>query len=77
MTLHNTSMATEPKVKGVVQAVYPNSIFDVTLEDGREIKAHISGKMRFHHIHIVIGDKVEVVLDPYGGTTTNKITKRI
>jgi len=70
-------MATEPTVKGVVLEVYPNSIFDVELEGGEVVKAHMSGKMRFHHIRVVIGDKVDLVLDPYKGTATNKITKRL
>ena len=48
----------------VVEAM-PNAVFRVKLENGHEIMAHVSGKMRMHFIRIVPGDKVTVELSPY------------
>jgi len=43
----------------------PNATFRVRLENGHEILAHISGKMRMNYIKILVGDKVTVELSPY------------
>lgn len=43
----------------------PNAMFRVELENGHEVLAHISGKMRMHYIRILPGDKVTVELTPY------------
>lgn len=43
----------------------PNAVFKVKLENGHEIMAHVSGKMRMHFIRIVPGDKVTVEMSPY------------
>ncbi len=43
----------------------PNASFRVKLENGHEVHAHISGKMRMHYIKILPGDKVTVELSPY------------
>jgi len=48
----------------VVEAL-PNAVFRVELENGHEVLAHISGKMRKHFIRILPGDKVLVELSPY------------
>lgn len=53
------------KVDGVISEVLPNATFRVKLENGHEILAHISGKIRMHYIRIVQGDKVAVELSPY------------
>lgn len=53
------------KVDGVVSEVLPNAAFRVKLENGHEILAHISGKMRMNYIRILQGDKVTVELSPY------------
>ncbi len=53
-------------VKGVVTENLPATLFRVQLEDGRTILCHLAGKMRVNHIRIITGDKVQVVLDPYG-----------
>ena len=53
------------KVEGVVKELLPNTQFVVTLENGHEIIAHISGKMRMHFIRILPGDQVSVELSPY------------
>jgi len=43
----------------------PNAMFRVKLDNGHEVLAHISGKMRMHFIRILPGDKVKVELSPY------------
>ncbi len=53
------------KVDGVVTETLPNANFKVKLDNGHEILAHISGKMRMHYIKILVGDKVAVELSPY------------
>jgi len=53
------------KIDGVVKELLPNTQFLVTLENGHEITAHISGKMRLHFIRILPGDHVTVELSPY------------
>jgi translation initiation factor IF-1 len=53
------------KVDGVVTETLPNANFKVKLENGHEILAHISGKMRMHFIKILVGDKVAIELSPY------------
>jgi translation initiation factor IF-1 len=53
------------EVEGVVVEALPNTSFKVKLENGHEILAHSSGKMRMHYIRILPGDKVKVELSPY------------
>lgn len=53
------------EVEGTVKEPLPNAMFRVTLENGHEVLAHISGKMRMHFIRILPGDKVKVELSPY------------
>ena len=53
------------KVDGVVIETLPNATFQVKLEQGHQVLAHISGKMRMHYIKILPGDKVTVELSPY------------
>lgn len=50
---------------GVVKDALPNAIFKVELENGHEVLAHISGKMRMHFIRILPGDKVRLEISPY------------
>jgi len=50
---------------GVVTEALPNAMFKVKLENGHEILAHISGKMRMHYIRILPGDKIKVEMSPY------------
>lgn len=55
-------------VHGVVTEALPNTLFKVELKgDEKKILAYLSGKMRMNRIKVLIGDKVEVLLDPYGG----------
>ena len=53
------------EVKGKVMEPLPNAMFRVELENGHEITAHISGKMRMHYIRILPGDRVRVEMSPY------------
>ena len=53
------------KVDGTITETLPNAHFKVKLENGHEISAHISGKMRMHFIKILVGDKVAIELSPY------------
>jgi translation initiation factor IF-1 len=50
---------------GTVTEALPNAMFRVKLENGHEILAHISGKMRMHYIRILPGDKIKVEMSPY------------
>jgi len=52
-------------VEGTVVKALPNAMFRVELEQGHQILAHVSGKMRMHFIRILPGDKVKVELSPY------------
>ena len=53
------------QVDGVVEKVLPATMYRVRLDNGHEILAHISGKMRKHFIKIATGDKVTVEISPY------------
>ena len=53
------------KINGVVKEALPNTMFKVELENGHEIFAHISGKMRQRYIRILPGDQVIVEMSPY------------
>lgn len=50
---------------GVITETLPNAMFRVKLDNGHEILAHVSGKMRMHFIRILVGDKVQVEISPY------------
>lgn len=63
------------EVEGSVLEALPNAQFKVELENGHEILAHISGKMRMHYIKILPGDKVTVEMTPYD-LTKGRITYR-
>lgn len=75
---------TKPTAIGRVEEVLPNSLFRVRLmpvegeEDGAEkplVLAYLSGKMRLHRIRVLVGDQVDMVLDPYGGRA--RIVRRL
>ena len=51
--------------KGQVIEAFPNLLFKVKLENGREILAHLGGKMKLHRIKVLPGDKVLVEVSPY------------
>jgi len=53
------------EVEGVVTDSLPNAVFKVELDNGHEVLAHISGKLRQNYIKILPGDKVTIELSPY------------
>ena len=53
------------EVDGVILETLPNAMFRVKLENGHEVLAHVSGKMRMHYIIILPGDTVKLELSPY------------
>ena len=53
------------ELEGTVVEPLPNAMFKVELENGHQVLAHISGKMRMHYIKILPGDKVTIELSPY------------
>ena len=63
------------EVEGTVVEALPNTNFKVELENGHQILAHISGKLRMNYIKILPGDKVKVELSPYD-LTRGRITRR-
>ena len=63
--MHNTS--DKQTVHATVVEALPNALFRVALEDGSVVLAYIAGKMRKNRIKVLIGDTVQVMLDPYGG----------
>ena len=63
------------ELEGVVVEALPNAIFQVELENGHKIFAHISGKLRMNYIRILPGDKVTVEVSPYD-LTKGRITWR-
>ena len=61
---------------GIVTESLPNALFRVTLDGGEEeILAYLAGKMRLHRIRVLVGDRVSLVLDPYGGKA--RIVRRL
>ncbi|MFC1663198.1 translation initiation factor IF-1 [Patescibacteria group bacterium] len=63
------------EVTGEVFDLLPNTTFKVKLENGHEILAHLSGKMRMNRIKILPGDKVTIQMSPYD-LTKGRITYR-
>ena len=62
-------------LSGTVTEALPNTLFRVLLEGGEEVLAYISGKMRMHRIKVLVGDKVALEPNPYGGKL--RIVKRL
>lgn len=60
---------------GTVEEVLPNSLFRVRMPGGELLLAYLAGKMRLHRIRVLLGDKVELVIDPYGGRA--RIVRRL
>ncbi|MCA9366275.1 translation initiation factor IF-1 [Candidatus Kaiserbacteria bacterium] len=66
----------ENLVYGTVEEALPNALFKVVLDDTNEMTlAYLAGKMRKFRIRVLVGDKVAIVPDPYGGK--GRITKRL
>lgn len=65
----------EGEAIGVVTEALPNTFFKVQLENGEEVLAYLAGKMRMYRIKVLVGDKVAVLIDKYGGKA--RIFKRM
>lgn len=63
------------EIEGIVLEVLPNTIFKIKLDNGMEMQAHVSGKIRKNYIRIIPGDRVLVELSPYD-LTKGRITYR-
>lgn len=63
-------------LEGTVSEALPNATFRVELQNGQEILAHVSGKIRMNYIKILPGDKVTVELSPYD-LTKGRIIRRL
>ena len=61
-------------VMGTVTEALPNTLFRVDIGNEKIIIAYLAGKMRMHRIKVLVGDRVDVLLDPYGGK--GRIVKR-
>jgi len=55
------------EVLGVVTEALPNTLFRVLTENNAEIMAYLAGRMRLNRVRVLVGDKVKVELDEYGG----------
>lgn len=65
----------QEEIQGVVEEALPNTLFRVMLGSGEVVLAYLAGKMRLHRIKVLVGDKVLLKLDPYGGKA--RITRRL
>ena len=70
----SADMAEAEAVEGIVEEALPNTLFRVKLGD-QLILAYLAGKMRLHRIKVLVGDRVQLHLDPYGGRA--RITRRL
>lgn len=70
-------MSDKKIVEGVVEEALPDLKFRVNLDDGKQIMAYTAGKMKLHKIKVLVGDRVVVELDPYGGKATNRMIRRL
>ena len=73
---------TKTTTVGTVEEVLPNSLFRVRISTGEDkadegtlVLAYLAGKMRLHRIRVLVGDQVDMVLDPYGGRA--RIVRRL
>lgn len=72
----DTSTVKDDLTYGIVEEALPNAMFRVQIEGAADLTlAYLSGKMRKYRIRVLVGDKVGMVIDPYGGKA--RITKRI
>ncbi len=62
-------------VEGRVVEALPSTLFRVETAEGKEILSYLGGRMRIHKIKVLVGDKVAVQVDPYGGK--GRIIKRL
>ena len=70
-----TDNVSQESVEGVVEEALPDTLFRVKLERGDLVLAYLAGKMRLHRIKVLVGDRVQLHLDSYGGRA--RITRRL
>ncbi|OHB00329.1 MAG: translation initiation factor IF-1 [Candidatus Zambryskibacteria bacterium RIFCSPHIGHO2_12_FULL_43_12b] len=71
-----TEKTKSSKIIGTVIEALPNILFKISPEgEGEEFLAYLAGKMRMNKIRVLVGDRVEVELDPYGGR--GRIVRRL
>jgi translation initiation factor IF-1 len=63
-------------VEGTVVETLPNTMFKVRLDNGHEVLAHLSGRMRMYYIRVLLGDRVLVELSPYD-LSRGRIVRRL
>ena len=68
-------MAEPEVVEGIIEEALPNTLFRVKLPNESTTIAYLAGKMRLHRIKVLVGDRVSVLLDQYGGRA--RITRRL
>jgi len=73
--MQNSSKIRDVRNGTVVEAL-PATNFRVKLDDGAEIMAHLSGKMRINRIRVLVGDRVNIELGPYD-KTKGRVTRRL
>ena len=64
------------KMEGVIEESLPNTTFKVKLDNGHEVLAHISGRMRVNYIRLLPGDRIILEMSPYD-LTKGRIVQRI
>jgi translation initiation factor IF-1 len=64
-----------PEIPGIVEEALPNTLFRIKLDSGEVVLSFLAGKMRLHRIKVLVGDKVLVQIDPYGGKA--RIVRRL
>lgn len=62
---------------GRVIELLPNTLYKVEFDDAKILICYLSGRMKLNHINVFVGDRVQVLIDQYGGKATNRITKRL
>ncbi|MEK7173817.1 MAG: translation initiation factor IF-1 [Patescibacteria group bacterium] len=62
--------------EGIIAETLPNTMFRVRLDDGTELLGHLGGKMRLHHIRVLLGDRVLLEISPYD-MTKGRIIRRL
>lgn len=73
-------MSETKNITGTIIEALPNTMFRILPDEGQEEQTeecigYLAGKMRYHRIRVIVGDRVEFQVDPYGGKA--KITKRL
>ena len=69
-------MIQDDKTEAIVEEALPNALFRITVKKtGETILAYLAGKMRVHRIRVLVGDKVLIEEDPYGGKA--RIVRRV